>query len=81
MPRVRITRFTCAQPRDIVEHMSKVTYWIQDVAPNGEFGDSIGLDPQTNIVDAVNHLKKWRTNFPERKSRLILRMDVVIAEA
>jgi len=52
-------------------------FWIQD--SNGLiYSDSIGLDPRTDLEEAMRRLREWQKSFPERCARLIVRTDTVI---
>ena len=55
-------------------------YWIQDCNEHGNYSDSIGLQPgKFSREQALIRLAEWKAAFPERKSRLVLRRDEVIA--
>ena len=48
-------------------------YWIQEQAPSGDYFDSIGLNPRTNLAEAEQQLRDWHKAFPERTIRLVLK--------
>ncbi len=53
-------------------------YWIQDISPDGSYHDSHGLGEANTMETATLQLIEWRQSYPERKSRLILKISVVV---
>lgn len=53
-------------------------YWIQEKAPAGNYFDSIGLPKLATQAMAIAQLKSWQEEFPDRKVRLIMRLDIPV---
>jgi len=55
-----------------------VRYWIQEQAPDGGYFDSVGLCPGQDLETAKAAALAWAKTFPDRKIRLIVRVDTVV---
>ena len=55
--------------------MNGVKYWIQEQNPHGNWFDSYGM---VDLDRAVENLQSFRRTFPDRKFRMVKRVDSVV---